>query len=67
MTGNLPIHGSGEKPGQSIDLLKETDIGYWCEIFGVDPTQLRQAVQAAGTNAEDVARHLRGKGAPDRA
>ena len=53
--------------GQSVDLLKETDVAYWCEIFGCDPTQLRQAVQAVGDNAEDVAGYLRGKGAPDRA
>ena len=50
---------SGAAPGQAIDLLKETDIAYWCEIFGIDPTQLRQAVGAAGPQAVAVARHLR--------
>ena len=49
-------------PNQEIDLRKETDIGYWCEIFGVDPTQLRQAVQATGPRAVDVARYLQRKG-----
>ncbi len=49
-------------PHQEIDLQKETDIGYWCEIFGIDPTQLRQAVQATGPRAVDVARYLRHKG-----
>ena len=53
--------------GQTIDLLKVTDVGYWCEIFGVDPSRLREAVQAVGDNAVDVAGYLRGKGAPDRA
>ena len=49
----------GATPDQDIDLRKETDIGYWCEIFGIDPTQLRQAVQATGPRAVDVARYLR--------
>lgn len=56
-----PTPASGVAPGQTIDLLKETDIGYWCEIFGVDPTQLRQAVGAAGPQALNVARHLRSR------
>ncbi len=58
---------SGAGAGQTSDLLKETDVGYWCEIFGVTPAQLREAVQAVGDNAVDVAGYLRGKGAPDRA
>jgi hypothetical protein len=45
----------------SIDLLKETDVGYWCEIFGIEPSQLRAAVQATGPRAVDVARYLRRK------
>ncbi len=59
---NPPPPASGAAPGQTIDLLKETDIAYWCEIFGIDPTQLRQAVGAAGPQAVAVARHLRSKG-----
>jgi hypothetical protein len=55
------MNSSTPVPGQTIDLLKETDVGYWCEIFGIDPTQLRQAVGAAGPQAVDVARHLRSK------
>jgi hypothetical protein len=62
---DTPSKASGA--GQTIDLLKETDVGYWCEIFGVTPAQLREAVQAVGNNAVDVAGYLRGKGAPDRA
>ena len=59
--------GTGDKPGQNVDLLKETDVAYWCEIFGVEPARLREAVQAVGDNAVDVSGYLRGKGAPDRA
>ena len=54
-------------PGQSVDLLKETDVAYWCEIFGVEPSRLRQAVQAVGNDAVAIAGYVRGKGAPDRA
>ncbi|MBC7470123.1 MAG: DUF3606 domain-containing protein [Ramlibacter sp.] len=49
----------GDIAGQTVDLLKETDVGYWCEIFGIEPAQLRAAVQATGPRAVDVARYLR--------
>lgn len=49
-------------PDQDVDLKSETDIAYWCEIFGIDPTQLRQAVHATGPRAVDVGRYLRQKG-----
>jgi hypothetical protein len=52
----------GEPPGQSIDLLRETDVAYWCQIFGVSPAHLREAVQHAGHKALDVAHYLRSKG-----
>ncbi len=58
---NPSIPPSGATPGQSIDLTKETDVAYWCEIFGVDPAQLRRAVGAAGPQAVEVARQLRSK------
>lgn len=53
---------AGEATGQRIDLLRETDVAYWCQIFGVDPAHLREAVQHAGHLAIDVARYLRSKG-----
>ena len=54
--------GSGDAPAQIIDLLRETDVAYWCQIFGVSPAQLREAVHHAGHQAPEVARYLRGKG-----
>ena len=59
--------GAGHAPGQIIDLLRQTDVAYWCEIFGVEPAMLREAVHHAGHEAAAVARFLRGKGAPERA
>ena len=54
--------GAGEAPAQVIDLLRETDVAYWCQIFGVTPAQLRDAVHHAGHQAPEVARYLRGQG-----
>lgn len=56
-----PTTPNADPSAQIIDLLKETDVGYWCEIFGVEPSQLREAVQATGPRAVDVARYLRRK------
>jgi hypothetical protein len=61
------ISGAHDAPGQIIDLLRQTDVAYWCEIFGVEPARLREAVHHAGHEAAAVARFLRGKGAPERA
>jgi hypothetical protein len=61
MTDKPTPPAAGDAPAQTIDLLKETDVGYWCEIFGIDPAQLREAVQATGPQADDVARYLRRK------
>ena len=59
---DIPSTPAGrDSAGQTIDLLKETDTAYWCEIFGVEPAQLREAVQATGPQAVDVARYLRRK------
>jgi hypothetical protein len=54
--------GAGNAPAQTIDLLRESDVAYWCQIFGVSPAHLREAVQHAGRKAVDVAHYLRGKG-----
>ncbi len=52
--------GAADAPAQVIDLLRETDVAYWCQIFGVTPAQLREAVHHAGHQAPEVARYLRG-------
>jgi hypothetical protein len=61
MADNPTTPAAGDGSAQTIDLLKETDVGYWCEIFGIDPAQLREAVQATGPRAVDVAGYLRRK------
>lgn len=58
----VPSHPGGA-PAQVIDLLRETDVAYWCQIFGVTPAQLRDAVHHAGHQAPEVARYLRRSGA----
>jgi chorismate synthase len=49
---------------QRIDLIRESDVAYWCRIFGVSIAQLRQAVQHAGPRVEEVRRYLDSKTAP---
>jgi hypothetical protein len=46
------------QPVQSIDLTKQMDVAYWCNIFGVEPQQLRDAVQHAGHQVDAVRRYL---------
>ena len=49
-------------PSFIIDMLSQIDIDYWCQIFGVSPAHLREAVHHVGHEAVDVARYLRSKG-----
>jgi hypothetical protein len=49
-------------PSQIINLLRDTDVAYWCRVFGVSPEQLRCAVQHAGYRVTEVGRYLRGQG-----
>jgi hypothetical protein len=44
---------------QLIDLTRQTDVQFWCRVFDVSMEQLRDAVQHAGHQAEDVERYLR--------
>lgn len=46
---------------QRIDLTRETDVAYWCRIFGVSIDELRDAVQHAGHDPGEVQRHLGAK------
>lgn len=59
---------SPSAPRELIDLTRETDVGYWCRIFGVSMDQLREAVHHAGHVPADVQRYLseRSGGAPGR-
>ena len=42
-----------------IDLTRETDVAFWCRVFGVSMDQLRHAVHHAGHQVEQVERYLR--------
>jgi len=45
-------------PSRRIDLTRETDVAYWCQIFNVSIEELREAVQHAGPQADEVRRYL---------
>jgi hypothetical protein len=44
--------------GQRIDLMRGTDVAYWCRIFDVSIDQLREAVRHAGHQVAEVRRYL---------
>jgi hypothetical protein len=41
-----------------IDLTHQTDVLYWCRIFGVTMEELREAVHHAGHQVAEVQRYL---------
>jgi len=55
-------HAAGGSPGTRIDLLSDMDIAYWCQVLGVDPHELRQAVQHVGPQVAAVRRYVSGPG-----
>jgi hypothetical protein len=46
---------------QRIDLMRQTDVVYWCRIFDVTIEQLREAVHHAGHQVHEVQRYLQHK------
>jgi hypothetical protein len=46
---------------QRIDLMRQTDVVYWCRIFDVTIEQLREAVHHAGHQVQEVQRYLQNK------
>ena len=49
-----PVHAEGQR----IDLMRDTDVAYWCRIFNVSVAQLREAVHHAGHHVDEVQRYL---------
>jgi hypothetical protein len=47
-----------------IDMLRESDVHFWCRTFDVSPAQLRSAVQQVGPRADAVQRCLQRAPAP---
>ncbi len=50
-----------ERP-QRIDLMSQADMQFWCIVFGVTLEQLREAVQKAGNEPDEVEHYLRQQG-----
>ncbi|TCP02917.1 uncharacterized protein DUF3606 [Rubrivivax gelatinosus] len=50
-------------PDAVIDLHDDAALHHWAEHFGVTPTQIEEAVRAAGPRVHDVQRHLLDQGA----
>ena len=44
--------------GQRIDLMRETDVDFWCRVFDVTIAQLREAVRHSGHQVAEVRRYL---------
>jgi hypothetical protein len=52
----------GNRGGQDrtrIDVNQDYELRDWAKKFGVTPQQLKEAVQAVGTKAADVEKHLK--------
>lgn len=56
METDLP-RPSTERPA-SVNMLSGSDIAYWCRVFDVNMTELRQAVQQVGPQAQAVRAYL---------
>lgn len=51
---------SGGQDRTRINVNQEFELRDWSKKFGVTPDKLKEAVQAVGTNAVDVEKHLKG-------
>lgn len=47
-----------------IDVNEDYEVRDWATRFGVSPDELRDAVEAVGTQAKDVEAHLKRSGLP---
>ena len=52
------IDAGSHRESARIDLLRDTDVAYWCRLLDVDHAELRRAVQQVGPRADAVLRHL---------
>ncbi|BAL96367.1 DUF3606 domain-containing protein [Rubrivivax gelatinosus] len=50
-------------PDETIDVHDDAALQRWAEHFGVTPSQIEEAVQAAGPQVRDVQSHLLDQGA----
>jgi hypothetical protein len=54
------LKNRGEPDRSRINTSEDHEIRYWTQKFGVSADELRAAVQAVGTSADAVAKHLAG-------
>jgi len=54
------LKNRGGQDRTRIDVSQEYELRDWSKKLGVTREQLKDAVQAVGTRAEDVERHLKG-------
>lgn len=52
---------SGGQDRTRINVNEAYELRDWSKKFGVTPEQLKEAVNAVGTNAAEVEAHLKGK------
>lgn len=50
----------GGQDRQRIDIHEDYEVRDWARRFGVTPEQLKAAVKAVGSRADEVEKHLRG-------
>jgi hypothetical protein len=51
---------TGTPDRDRINLNEDYEVSYWTSELGVSAERLREAVEAVGSSAEAVRRHLRG-------
>jgi hypothetical protein len=59
MADNLGIKGPQDP--NTVNVHQDHEVRYWCNKFSCTASELRAAVNAVGTNAAAVERHLRSK------
>jgi hypothetical protein len=55
------LKNRGGRDRQRIDVTQDYELRDWSKKFGVTKEQLKEAVQAIGTEADKVEQHLRGR------
>jgi hypothetical protein len=55
------LKNRGGRDRQRIDVTQDYELRDWSKKFGVTKEQLKEAVQAVGTEADKVEQHLRGR------
>jgi hypothetical protein len=60
MSDNLQNRGGSDR--NRIDVHQDYELRDWSQKFGVSPEQLKEAVQAVGTQADRVQEYLRNRG-----